>query len=173
MSSAMGPEPSPSNPYDREAYPATHCDIQSYSEFVCRRTYAMEQRQRPQKDCQEESSAEQTVGNIIIAADIREPHLSAFEQERQPFVVQPEKFQDRRMQVIYVNAILGGAEPELIGGADCSSAFDPATGEPRREPIRIVIAAGAFVRVTPVGDRRSPEFTAPYHECALQQTARL
>jgi hypothetical protein len=77
------------------------------------------------------------------------------------------------MEVVDVNALFGGTKPKLVGGADNPSAFDPATGQPGSEAIRVVVASGAFVGITAIGNRRSPEFAAPHDKGAVQQAVRF
>lgn len=63
--------------------------------------------------------------------DIRQPELPALELERQPFMIDPEKMQDRRLQVVNVNAALGHVEAEVVGAAMRMARLHAATRHPQ------------------------------------------
>lgn len=97
----------------------------------------------------------------MVAAEIGKALLPPLEQVRQAKVIEAEQTQDCRVQVVDVDSIQGGAEAEFVGGADHLSALDPAAGQPGREAVGVVIAAGALVGIAAVGDRRATELAAP------------
>ena len=58
-----------------------------------------------------------------IAADVGEAKIAALEFESQLGMVEAQQMKDRGLNVVDMNLVLGGIEPELIGGF---RAFDPA-----------------------------------------------
>src|SRR5205814_887325 len=96
-----------------------------------------------------------------------------FEQKCQSLVIQAEQLEDGRVKVVDVDALLAGAESELVSRADGPPALHAATGEPGREAVRIVVASRAFVGVTAVGNRGASKLAAPHDQRAVEQTARF
>src|SRR5215510_4333156 len=76
--------------------------------------------------------------------------------------------QDRRVDVVDVRPFFNRAQPDLIRGADDLSAFDTAAGHPHRETPGVVVAPVAFLV-----EWRAAEFTAPYDQRRIEQSARL
>src|SRR5207237_1002203 len=118
-------------------------------------------------------SDQQTAREIFFTTHIGQAHLAAFEQKCQSLVIQAEQLQDRRVKVVDVDALLAGAESELVSRADGPSALDAAAGQPGREAVRIVVASRAFVGVTTVGNRGASKLAAPNDQRAVKQTARF
>ena len=75
--------------------------------------------------------SQQSSGDIVVAAHVGQALLAALEQIRQLAVIQAEQLQDRGVQVVDVDAVLDGAEAELVGGAD-----RPGRPSRRRRPAR-------------------------------------
>ena len=89
-------------------------------------------------------------------------------------MVETELVQDRRLQVVNVNWILGDAETEFIGRAVLEAAFDSAAGHPHREGVGIVIAAQNFaLGRAAFAERRPPKLAAPNDQRVFKQTALL
>lgn len=59
----------------------------------------------------------------------------------QAFVVEAEKVQDRRVEVVNVDFVLHGAEAELVGHSVSRATFHSGSGEPRGKAEMIVVAA--------------------------------
>ena len=55
------------------------------------------------------SSSDQPVGNVIVAAHVRDPLFAALEEECQLLMVEPEEPEDRGVQVIDMQGVLNGA----------------------------------------------------------------
>src|SRR5690242_18679746 len=81
---------------------------------------------------------------VVVAAYIREPEIAALKQERQLLVVESQKGQNRRVNIIDVDRILDCFEPDLVRGADHFAAADPAARHPHRESIRVVVASASI-----------------------------
>src|SRR5262245_10763918 len=75
------------------------------------------------------------------AVHVGEPKITARIAIRQPFVVEPHKVQDRRVQVVHVDTVLHGAIAELVRGAMGHAAPDTGASQPNAEAPVIMIAA--------------------------------
>ena len=75
----------------------------------------------------------QTSFLITSPADVGQPEVAALEAEGQLGVVEAEQVQDRRLQVVDVDAVLDRREAELVGLAD-----DLARLRCRRRPCHMV-----------------------------------
>ena len=60
-------------------------------------------------------STQQLLGNIVFAADIGQAHVAAFEEKRQFLVIQAKQFQNRRVQIVDVDAVLHRAKTKFVG----------------------------------------------------------
>src|SRR5581483_8317564 len=87
---------------------------------------------------------------------------------RQLFLIETEQVQNGRVYVAEVDRLLDGAQADVVGGADDLAALDAAAGQPHREAEIVVVAAAAPLRF-----RRPTEFTAPQHQCRVEQAALL
>ena len=76
--------------------------------------------------------------------------------------------QQRGVQVVDIDPVLDGPEPELVGRSVGHSASHPASGQPRGEPIGVMVAAGAGF-----GDRSSAELSAPDDQRFIQEPSLL
>src|SRR6266545_7729924 len=101
-----------------------------------------------------------TSGQQLIdyqSVNVRQPKIAPLEAISQLLVIESEKLQDRRVQVVDVYAVFDSVEAELVGAADRDAGFDPAAREPHRECVGMMITAV----VGSLRHRRSPEFAAP------------
>ena len=53
-----------------------------------------------------------------VAVHVGQPEVAALEAEGQLRVIEAQQVQDRRLQVVDVDAVLDGDEAELVGGAE-------------------------------------------------------
>ncbi|MFT5108198.1 MAG: hypothetical protein ACI9UA_003841 [Pseudoalteromonas tetraodonis] len=83
-------------------------------------------------------------------------------------MIDAEQVQDRRMQVVYANAILDGLISELVARAILHAAFDAAASHPHREDMRVVIPALAVLRIG-----GATELTAPHDEHLVEHPTSL
>ena len=60
---------------------------------------------------------------------------------REPFVVEAEQVQDRRVEVVDVDDLFDGLVAELVGGAEAEPALHAGAGEPGGKPLGVVVAA--------------------------------
>ena len=74
--------------------------------------------------------------------DIRQATLNPIVVVGQPFVIQPQEVQDRRVKVMDSDDVFDRAVTELVGCPVAERRLYPGTGEPAREPVRVVVAAG-------------------------------
>ncbi len=102
-----------------------------------------------------------------FSVHIGEAVIASLEPERQLGVIETQKLQNGRVQIVYVNAIFGRVEAELIRLAERDSGFDATAGQPHGEAIRVMVAAV----VAALNHRRAAEFTAPDDERRIEQTA--
>ena len=90
----------------------------------------------------------------------------------EPVVIEAEEVQDRRLEVVGRDDVLGRAVADLVGGAEGHAALDPAAGQPDREALAVVVAAGGRVEV-PLADRQPADLAAPVNERRVEQAALL
>src|SRR5439155_19826765 len=79
--------------------------------------------------------------------------------------------QDRGVQVMHVNRILGDVVREIVGRSVSHAAADAATGEPDREAARMMVSAVVVGRQLALAVNRAPELAAPNDERVVQQAA--
>jgi hypothetical protein len=56
-------------------------------------------------------------------------------------VVEAEEVEDRGVEIVDVNSVLGRVEAEVVGLAQGDPGLDPATGQPHREGVGVVVPA--------------------------------
>src|SRR5215471_17910508 len=89
-------------------------------------------------------------------------------------MIHAEQAEQGGVQIVDVNLVGSGAQPDVIGGADHFAALDAATGHPDAEAVGVVVAAAANAAVgVTVGHGGASEFAAPNHQGAIQQAARF
>src|SRR2546429_3806533 len=81
-------------------------------------------------DARRPLSFHQPVRELAVAAHVGEALVAALKQKRQLPVVQAEQLQDRRVQVVDVDAVLDRPEAELVGGPKYPTPLDPAARQP-------------------------------------------
>lgn len=113
--------------------------------------------------------AQQRLNNIPV--DIRQAVMAALVFERQSCVIDPKAVQDRGVQIVNMNRIASHVVAEVVGFPVRHSTFDPAAGHPDREGPRMMVSPVVIGCQFALTVHRSPEFTAPDHECVLQQTS--
>ena len=75
------------------------------------------------------------------AADVGQPEPAALEEVRQLLVVDAEQVQDRRLQVVDMDAASATLKPKSSDSPCTYAALDAAAGHPDREDAAMVIAA--------------------------------
>ena len=106
---------------------------------------------------------------------IREPEIAAGVAVGELLVIETEQREDRRMQVVDVDFVLGRGKTKFIRRAINLPAFHTAAGKPHREAVMIVIAAINFAGVAAgrwqLNGWRAAKFTTPNHQCRFKQAA--
>src|SRR5882672_10706008 len=112
-----------------------------------------------------------------IAVNIGQPEIPARMPKGKLRMVESEEMKNCGVKIVDMHRVLGGLEPEFIGGAMNMSAADSSSCHPHGETVMIVIAAIDFARVRPgswqLDGGRSAKFAAPNHQCILQHSALL
>ncbi len=85
-------------------------------------------------------------------------------------VVQAELVQDRGLEVVRGDDIVGGAVADLVGAAVGHAALDSAAGEPDREALAVVVSARVVVEGS-LADREPADLAAPVDERGVQKAA--
>ena len=80
---------------------------------------------------------------------VGQPLFAAVGVVDEPVVVEAEEVQDRRLEVVGRDDVLDRAVADLVGGAVGHAALDAAAGQPDREALAVVVAAGAARRGCP------------------------
>src|SRR5579859_4669352 len=87
------------------------------------------------------TSPNQLPGELILAAHISQPLIAPLIKIGQLLVIESQQPKDRRVQVVRIHAHFGCLHAELIGRAQGSAALHAAARHPRREPVRMMVAA--------------------------------
>src|SRR5262245_31028323 len=81
-------------------------------------------------------------------------------------VVQTQRLKQRGVQIINPDDLLHGTIAKLVGSAMRIASFEPASRQPERERMAVMIAPILALR-----DRQPAKFTGPKHNGLLQQAA--
>src|ERR1051326_7561255 len=116
--------------------------------------------------------------NVIVndvSSHICEPEIAAAIAVGQLGVVDAEQEQNRGMNVVDVNRLLDGLEAEVVRGAVDRPALYRASGQPHREPKRVVIAAalGLVRHSSNFADRRAAELGTAHYQRVFPEPASL
>src|SRR5215510_8643160 len=102
--------------------------------------------------------------------DIRQPEIAPLKSIGELCMIEAEQFEERRVQVVYMNSISNRVESEFVGLADCHAGFDSPTGEPDRKGLVVMIAAEAAIRIgIAFHHRGAAEFAAPNDQGVVEQ----
>ena len=103
-----------------------------------------------------------------VALDVGEAEVAAGVAVGEFFVIETEEMEDGGVEVVDVDAVLGGLESEVVGGAVDVAAFDAPACQPHGESVVIVVATVDFAAVASWGghfdDGGASEFAAPDDE---------
>src|SRR5947207_12717123 len=78
-----------------------------------------------------------------VAVDVGEAEVAAGVAVGEALVVEAQKVQDRRLDVVDVDSVLDGIEAQLVSRAVRQTALDTAARQPHREGLRVMVAAQA------------------------------
>src|SRR5580765_3361372 len=81
-------------------------------------------------------------------------------------MVQAQEMKNGGLNVVDMNLVLDGVEPQLVRASQRLPRFDASAGKPHGEGIDVMVAAESL-ELFP--HRRPPELTSPYHHRALQE----
>src|SRR3954453_23175903 len=107
-----------------------------------------------------------------VAEVVRKPEIPAVVAVRELLVVEAQQGEDRRVEVVDVDAVLDRAVAELVGRPVREPALDAPAGHPRAEPAAVVVATGLGRAVGVAGDGAA-ELAAPDHQRVLEHPALL
>ncbi len=96
---------------------------------------------------------------------VGQAELPPLELVRQPRVVEAEQVQQRRVQIVDVDAVVRRVETEVVGRAQRDARLDAAAGQPDREGVGVMIASV----VAALHHRRAAKLAAPDHQRFVQQ----
>ena len=99
--------------------------------------------------------------------DIGEAEVSALETIGQTEMIKSQQMEQRRVQIMHMDRILGNIEAEVIGFAMDVTCFQATTGHPHGKGTAVVVATV----VAALHHRRAAEFTAPEHQRVIEQSA--
>src|SRR5262249_55273911 len=102
---------------------------------------------------------------------VRQPILPALELERQLQMVDAEQMQDRRLQVVYVDAVLRHVVTKIIGFAVRQPRLHSTAGQPEREAARVMVAAVLLGGGVALAEGSPTELAAPDDQRVFQQAA--
>ena len=100
-----------------------------------------------------------------FAKHVSQSKISASVTVRQFLMIYTEEVKDRCVQIVNRDSVLDSLEAEFISGTIYNPGFDAATGHPHRISVGIVVTPVTF------GHRCTAEFTTPYNERLIQQSA--
>src|SRR5262249_31087035 len=87
---------------------------------------------------------------------IGQPDIAPAGPISQPLVIESERMQHGRVEIVDVHAICDAVVGDVVRGAVDETGFDAAAGPPDRIAVRVVVAS-----VAALADRRAPEFAGP------------
>ena len=103
-----------------------------------------------------------------VAFDIGQAEVAAGVAVGEAFVIEAEQVQDRGVQVVNVDLVLGRVVAVVVGAAVAQAALHAAAGQPHRKAFGVVVAA-----VFAFDDGSAAEFAAPPDQRVIQEAAGL
>ena len=102
--------------------------------------------------------------NVVddVAVDIGQPEVAAAVAISQTFVVESDQVQNRGVQVMDVDLVLGDVKAELVGGTISCSRLHPSSGQPHRKGVRMMISARSL------GGWCAAKLATPNDECFIE-----
>ncbi len=90
-----------------------------------------------------------------VAMDVRQAEIAALEPIGQPLVIDPEAVQQRGVEIVNMDRILGDVVAEVVGLPVRDARFDAAAGRPHRKAPRMVVATVVLPREASLTTRES------------------
>ena len=103
--------------------------------------------------------------------NVRQASLESVVVVRELFVVDAEKVEDRRVEVVRRRDVLDGTKAERVGLAVRRAASDSGAREPGREACLIVVASRAQLALLDFREGRAPELGAEDEERVVEEAA--
>ena len=82
-----------------------------------------------------------------VPVQVRQPEIPARVAVGQLRVIEAEEVEDRGVEVVDVDGVLFGSEPELVRRSVDCPAFYASAGQPIRKPVVVVVAPVSLARV--------------------------
>ena len=101
--------------------------------------------------------------------DVCETEVASLKAVGQSGVIDPQQMQQRRVEVVHMDWILGDVEPQIVRGTMHVTSTHTGTREPYSEATIVMIATIAAT----LHHGRAPELASPDDERILQQTTLL
>ena len=102
---------------------------------------------------------------------VGEAIVSAPGSERESLMVKPQQTENRGLQIVDVNGLLGDVVGEWIGRANDFAGSHTAASEPNREASRVMITAINASLQSALAERRAAEFTCPNDQRVFEHAA--
>src|SRR5688572_5625532 len=99
-------------------------------------------RERARLDRPNRSRSGEDLANYV-AVYVGEAALDAVVVVGEPFVVDTKKVEDRRVEVVDFDRLLGGFPADLVGVSVGEAVLQPGSGQPGGKGLGVVVAAGA------------------------------
>ncbi len=99
-----------------------------------------------------------------MAMHVGQPALDAVVIERQPRVVDAQQVQDRGVEVVDIDRLLGHLPADVVGRSVSDAVLEAGSGQPDAEGVRVVIAASTHFTVPTFGIGRAAELGVEDHQ---------
>src|SRR6266705_160388 len=103
--------------------------------------------------------------------DAGEPHVEALHFVSQPFVIDAEAVQNRRIQIVNMNRVFHDVVAKLVSSTVDDAGLDAAARHPDGEAARMMIAAVVLAREFALAVNGPAELASPDNQCVFKQAA--
>ncbi len=108
-----------------------------------------------------------------FAADVRKAEVASHVAIGQFCMIQAETVQHRGLQIVNVHVVFGDLQAQFIALSDNLAGFDPTSGEPYTETVRMMVAACVFIGALELTQWRSAKLPCPDNQGGIEQTPLL
>jgi hypothetical protein len=109
-------------------------------------------------------ASRQNVVNGVVLLDTGQAHVEPLVFDRQTLVIDSKALQDRGVQIVHVNWILGDVVTKIVRRAVNEARLYPSASHPDAEAAGMVIAAVVFFGELALTINCAAKFSAPNHE---------
>jgi hypothetical protein len=106
-----------------------------------------------------------------VSMDIGETVAAALKAEGQFRVVDAQAVQQRGVQVVDVDGILGDVVAVVVRAAVCLASFDAASGQPQAEATRVMIPTVVIFCETSLAVHSAAEFSSPDDQRVVEKSS--